>query len=154
MNTVQNRLDQAYPDADRDLGIYVEPLRQAIVGYVRGTLLMLLSAVGLVLFIACANVANLLLARSATRRREFAIRLTLGANQARVLRQLLTESVLLSLLGSGLGLLFAFVGIRLVLAAMPDVLPRSQEIGVNGPALLFTVVISIAVGILLASLRH
>ncbi|MGB7754385.1 MAG: ABC transporter permease [Candidatus Acidiferrales bacterium] len=148
MDTVQNRLDQAYPDADRDLGIYVEPLKQAIVGYVRGTLLMLLSAVGLVLFIACANVANLLLARSATRRREFAIRLALGANRTRVLRQLLTESVLLSLIGSGAGLLFAFAGIRLMLATVPDVLPRSQEIGVNGPALVFAIGISITVGIL------
>ncbi len=148
MDTVQNRLDQAYPDADRDLGIYVEPLKQAIVGYIQGTLLMLLSAVGLILFIACANVANLLLARSAVRRREFAIRLALGANRTRVLRQLLTESVLLSLIGSGVGLLFAFAGIRLVLAEVPAVLPRSQEIGVNGPALLFAVAISITVGIL------
>jgi predicted permease len=147
MSTIQHHLDQAYPDANRDLGIYLEPLKQAVVGYVRGTLLMLLGAVGLVLFIACANVANLLLARSATRDREFAIRLALGADRPRMVRQLLTEGVVLSLIGSGLGLLLAFAGVRLLLAAVPELLPRSQEIGVNASVLVFTFVISLGVGV-------
>lgn len=148
MNTIQNGLDQLYPDANRDLGIYIEPLKQVVVGNVRGMLLLLSGAVGLVLLIACANVANLLLARSAARAREFAVRSALGANRARLVRQLLTESVLLSVAGAGLGLLIAMVGVKSGLAAVPGILPRSENIGVNARVLLFTLVVSIAVGIL------
>ncbi len=148
MSTIQTRLDQLYPDANRDLGIYIQPLKQEIVGNVSGTLLLLLGAVGLVLLIACANVANLLLARSAARTREFAVRIALGANRVRLVRQLLTESVLLSLTGAGLGLLIAMLGLRSVLKAVPGILPRSENIGVNAPVLLFTVGVSIAVGVL------
>ncbi|MFZ0581338.1 MAG: ABC transporter permease [Candidatus Acidiferrales bacterium] len=148
LSAIQNGLDKLYPDANRDLGIHIEPLKQVIVGSVGGTLLLLSGAVGLVLLIACANVANLLLARSAMRTREFAIRSALGANRARNVRQLLTESVLLSLAGAGVGLLLAMLGVRRVLAAVPGDLPRSGNIGVNGPVLLFTLGVSIAVGIL------
>jgi predicted permease len=148
MSTIQNGLDQLYPGANRDLGIYVEPLKEVIVGEVRGTLMLLLGAVGLVLLIACANVANLLLARSAARRREFAIRLAIGAGRARLVRQLLTESVLLSLHGAGLGLVIAMMGVRSVMSAVSGTLPRSDNIGVNAPVLLFTLGVSIAVGIL------
>ncbi|HSY64316.1 MAG TPA: ABC transporter permease [Terriglobales bacterium] len=148
MSTIQNGLGQLYPDANRDLGINIEPLKQVIVGNVGETLLLLSGAVGLVLLIACANVANLLLVRSAMRTREFAIRSALGANRAHVVRQLLTESVLLSLVGACLGLLIAMFGTKLVLGAVPGDLPRSENIGVNGPVLLFTLGVSIAVGIL------
>jgi predicted permease len=148
MSTIQNHLDQLYPDANRDLGIYIEPLKQEIVGDIGETLLLLSGAVGLVLLIACANVANLLLARSAARTREFAIRFALGANHTRVVRQLLTESVLLSLLGATLGLLVATLGVRSVIAAVPKLLPRSENISVNAPVLLFTLAVSIVVGIL------
>jgi predicted permease len=148
MSTIQNGLDQLYPDANRDLGIYIEPLKQVIVGNIGGTLALLLGAVGFVLLITCANIANLLLARSAARAREFAVRSALGANRARLVRQLLTESVLLSLAGAGLGLLIAILGVRSVLAALPDILPRSENIGVNPPVLIFTLAVSIGVGIL------
>ena len=148
MNTIQNGLDQLYPDANRDLGIYLQPLKQEIVGDVGATLLLLVGAVGLVLLIACANVANLLLARSAARSREFAVRSALGASRARLVRQLLTESVLLSLAGAGLGLLISMFLMRPVLAAFPGILPRSENIGVNVYVLLFTLGVSIFVGIL------
>jgi predicted permease len=148
MSTIQNGLDQLYPDANRDLGIYIEPLKQVVVGDAGKVLLLLLGAVGFVLLIACANVANLLLARAAARAREFAVRSALGANRARLVRQLLTESVLLSLVGAGLGLLIATLGIKSVLAAVPESLPRSENIGANAPVLLFTLGASIAVGIL------
>ena len=148
MNAIQNRLDQLYPDANRDLGIYVQSLKQEIVGDVSGTLLLLLGAVGLLLLIACANVANLLLSRSAARSREFAIRSALGANRSRLVRQLLTESMLLSLAGAGSGLLIARLALRSVLAVMPEILPRVENVNVNGAVLVFTLVVSIAVGIL------
>src|SRR5882757_5586726 len=148
MSTIQNALDRLYADDNRDLGIYVEPLKRAIVGDAGQTLTLLLGAVGLVLLIACANVASLFLARSATRSREFAIRSALGANRARVARQLLTESVILSLAGAGLGIAIAFFGIKSVLAAMPEILPRSADVGVNAPVLLYTLAVSLLVGIL------
>jgi predicted permease len=148
MNTIQNGLDHLYPDANRDLGIYIEPLKQFVVGDAGKMLLLLSGAVGLVLLIACANVANLLFARAAVRLREFAVRSALGANRARLVRQLLTESVLLSLLGAGLGLLFAILGAKSVPAAVSENLPRSENIAVNGPVLLLTLCASIAVGIL------
>ena len=148
MNTIQSRLDRLYPNDNRDLGIYVEPLKQVIVGDADQTLALLLGAVGLVLLIACANIANLLLARSAGRSREFAIRSALGANRARLARQLLTESVILSLTGAGLGTLIAFLGIRSALPAMPGILPRSENVSVNAPVLLYTLIVSLVVGIL------
>ena len=148
MSSLQEHLDQLYPAEDRGLGAEVVPLKQELVGDVSGTLLILFGAVGLVLLIACANVANLLLARSAARAREFAIRSALGASRTRILRQLISESVLLSLAGGSLGLAIAGWGVNPVLAAVPGSLPRSQNIGVNVPVLLFTFCVSVTVGIL------
>jgi predicted permease len=148
MSTIQHHLDQLYPDANQGLGTEVVSLKQQMVGNVGGILVLLLGAVGLVLLIACGNVANLLLARAASRAREFATRSAIGANRARLMQQLLTESVLLSLAGSGLGLLVAAVGLKPVLAAVPGSLPRSGEIGLNIPVLLFTLGAAVAVGIL------
>ena len=148
MSTIQSRLDRLYPNDNRDLGIYVEPLKQVIVGDAGQTLSLLFGAVGLVLLIACANIANLLLARSAGRSREFAIRSALGANRSRLVRQLLTESVILSLTGAVLGSMIAFLGIRSALPAMPGILPRSEDVSVNAPVLLYTLIISLMVGIL------
>jgi predicted permease len=148
MNTVQSGLDQSYPDANRDLGVYVEPLKQVIVGDVGKTLALLLGAVGLVLLIACANVANLLLSRSAARAGEFAVRCAIGASRPRLLRQLLTESVLLALLGAGLGVLLATSLMRSILAVAPGILPRINDVRVDAPVLLFTFVASVTVGIL------
>lgn len=148
MSTIQDALDHQYPDDNRDLGIYVEPLKQAIVGDAGQTLALLSGAVGLVLLITCTNVGNLLLARSAVRSREFAVRSALGANRARLVRQLLTESVILSLTGACFGFLIAFCGIKYVVAAMPGILPRSENIGLNTAVLLYTLIVSLAVGIL------
>jgi predicted permease len=148
MSTIQSRLDRLYPNDNRDLGIYVEPLKQVIVGDAGQTLALLLGAVGLVLLIACANIANLLLARSAGRSREFAIRSALGANRSRLVTQLLTESVILSLTGAGLGSLIAFLGISSALPAMLGSLPRSEDVSVNAPVLLYTLIVSLMVGIL------
>jgi predicted permease len=148
MRAVQENLDHLYPAADRNLGIDIVPLKQSVVGNAGQTLLFLLGAVGIVLVIACTNVVNLLLARSASRTREFAIRAALGAARMRMIQQLLTESVLLALAGGVLGLGLAKLGISLVLATLTESLPRADHIGVNLPVLFFAFSISLAVGIL------
>jgi predicted permease len=148
MNVVQDRLTQLYPAADHGVGTDVAPLKQQIVGDVSGTLLLLLGAVGLVLLIACANVANLLLARSVARAREFAIRLALGASRARIAGQLVVEGASLSVAGGVLGLVAAKWAVGPALALVGGNLPRNENIGVSAPVLLFTFGISIAVGIL------
>ncbi|MBZ5674653.1 MAG: ABC transporter permease [Acidobacteriia bacterium] len=156
MNTVQEHIDQLNLATERGLGTSVEPLKPFLVGDVGETLILLLGAVGLVLLIACANVANLLLARSAGRTREFAVRRALGATRMQIVRQLITESVALSLIGGALGLAIAKWGLNLLLEAMPGSLPRIENIGVNTSVLLFAFGVSITVGIvfgLLPALR-
>ncbi|MGB6690190.1 MAG: ABC transporter permease [Terracidiphilus sp.] len=141
-----------YPDADPKGGFAVEALRDSIVGDARKSLLVLLGAVGLVLLIACANVANLLLVHATGRKREFAIRTALGASRGRIVRQLLTESVLLSFTGGVLGLILGFVGVRALLAISPAGLPRIGEdgsaIGMDWRVLGFTLAVSVLTGIL------
>jgi putative ABC transport system permease protein len=148
MNRVAENLAVAYPEADKGMGITLVPLKTDVVGNVRGILLVLLGAVSFVLLIACANVANLLLARSTGRSREFAIRAALGASPMRVIRQLLTESVLLGIAGGGIGLVLAKLGVRVLIAALADTLPRSEEIALNGQVLFYTLGISVMTGIL------
>ena len=141
-----------FPAADPKGGFAVQPLRDSIVRNVRTSLLVILGAVGLVLLIACANVANLLLVRATGRKREFAIRAALGASRARVIRQLLTESVLLAVAGGALGLGLGFLGVRWLLAISPAGLPRIGEdgaaVGVDWRVLGFTLAVSCATGIL------
>jgi len=148
MGQIANNLALAYPDADKGAGISLVPLKKDIVGDVQPFLLVLLGAVGFVLLIACVNVANLQLARASTRAREFAIRSALGASQSRVIRQLLTESVLLGLAGGALGLLLASWGTQAALKALPETLPRAQDVGVDGRVLIFTFVASLVAGVL------
>jgi predicted permease len=147
MNTVQEHIDELNPNTERGLGANVVSLQQSVVGDIGGTLGLLLGAVALVLLIACANVANLLLARSVGRTREFALRLALGASRGQIVRQLLAESVLLSASGGLLGLAIAKGGVGAVLAAAPGSVPRIDNIGVNTPVLLFALGVSAIVGI-------
>lgn len=147
MNAVQDHIDELNPSTERGLGTYIVPLKQFFIGDVEGTLLLLMGAVGFVLLIACANVANLLLARSTVRTREFALRLAVGASRLQIVRQLVTESVLLSLIGGVVGLAITKLGLIAVLAAAPGSVPRIGNIGVNGSVLLFAFGISITVGI-------
>ncbi len=148
MDSVTQNLAAAFPQADAGEGSTVIPLKQRMIGDIEPFLLMLLAAVCFVLLIACVNVANLLLARSTSRTREFAIRAALGAGRGRVVRQLLTESILLAIGGAGLGLLLAVWGMKAALAALPIALPRAEEVGFDSHVLIFTAVVSLVAGFL------
>ena len=137
----------AYPDAHRNFGVLVEPIQDAAAARLRTTLLVLFGAVGLVLLIACANLVNLLLVRNAAREREVAVRTALGASPWRLIRQLLTESTLLSLFGGALGLLFAVAGLKALLAFVPADLGVLREASLNGWVLGFTVAVCLTAGL-------
>jgi predicted permease len=147
MESIAHNLAEAYPSTNKGTSTVVVPLKNNIVGDVRPMLLVLQAAVGFVVLIACANVANLLLARSLARKREVALRVALGASRGRIIRQLLTESVLMSLAGGGIGLLLASWGATPILAAVPGGLPRQEAIGLDGNVLLFTLGLSLLTGI-------
>ena len=148
MNTISGRLEQLYPADDKGWGAVVVPLHQDMVSDVRPAMLILLGAVACVLLVACVNVANLILAKGFSRQKEIAIRSAMGATSARVLRQILTESVLLSVIGGTLGFTFAGSGVRLITAFLADRLPSSMSVGIDTQVLIFTAAISIAIGIL------
>jgi len=148
MDALSRNLAAAFPDTDKGISANLLPLKQQMVGGVRPLLLVLLAAVGFVLLIACLNVANLMLARSTVRAREFAIRAALGATQGRVVCQLLAESVLLGLIGGTIGLLLAAWGTRAALATLPSTLPRAEQIGLDAHVLIFTAGTAILAGIL------
>ncbi len=147
MQRVNHGLEATYPDVDAGIKTTIVPLKDQMVGDVRPVLIVLMGAVLFVLLIACVNVANLQLARSTAREREFAVRVALGARQSRLIRQVLTESVALAALGGALGLLLSYWGAKAAIAAIPDMLPRAGNIGIDGPVLLFTVVVSMIAGV-------
>jgi putative ABC transport system permease protein len=148
MDAIQARLGQQYPESNSERRAHVESLYDNTVQDVRSTLFILLGAVGFVLLIACANVANLLLARSAVRQKEIAIRTALGAGRWRIIRQLLTESVLLSILGGGLGLLLALWGTDVLKSLVPDNIPRLDEAAIDMRVLGFTLLVSVLTGVI------
>jgi putative ABC transport system permease protein len=142
-----NDFPNEYP-ADAGWTVRLLPAREKLVGEVRSTLLILLGAVGVVLLIACVNLANLMLARSLARQREMAIRLALGANRRRLILQLLNESLVLALIGGGVALVIVSWGTDLLLSLVPSTVPRLHEVGISGAVLLFTFLISLATGVL------
>jgi putative ABC transport system permease protein len=148
MNVIANGLEQQFPDSNRGMGVNVVPLHEQIVGKVKPAMLILLGAVGFVLLIACANVANLLLARAVARSREMAVRAAMGAGRGRLIRQLLSENLLLSGLGGAAGLLLAMWATSLLVSLIPASVPRANEISIDASVLWFTLGISVVTGIL------
>jgi putative ABC transport system permease protein len=148
MTTIARRLEARYPESNSNWGAEVVSLREQMVGEIRPALLVFLGAVGLVLLIACANVANLMLARVAGRSRELTVRSALGASRARLAGELLLESVLLGILGGGLGLLLALWGIETLRSLQPGTIPRIEEIGLDLRVVGFALALSLLTGLL------
>ena len=148
MTVIAKRLELAYPATNTGWSINLFPMAEMFTGRIRPVLLILMGAVGLLLLIACANLANLLLARAAAREKEIVIRGALGAGRGRIIRQLVTESLMLSLSGGALGLILAAYGVRLMRDVVPDMFPMLQHMSVDLPVLAFTLSISIVTGLL------
>jgi putative ABC transport system permease protein len=148
MNLITRRLEAQFPEEYRDVGIVLVPLQELLTEDVRPAILLLLAAVGLVLLITCANVANLLLVRAANRKTEIAIRSALGAGRSRLMRQLITENLLLALAGGALGIFLGMLGLDLLIGLIPDDLPiiGIRNITIDGSVLVFTAAISLATG--------
>ncbi len=148
MDALAGRIAQQFPEDNKNIGVTLVPLHDFLVGDVRPAMLALLLAVGFVLLIACANVANLMLAKAAAREREIAIRAAMGASRWQLVRQLLSESLLLALIGGGLGLLLAFWMLDLLKSISPEDAPRMDEIGIDGRVLFFSLCLSALTGLL------
>jgi predicted permease len=148
MNAIMTELGREHPGGDAGWTVLVIPLYTEIVGRSSRMLYVLLGAVGMVLLIACANAANLLLARASARQREIAVRLAMGAPRSRVVRQLLTESLLISFAGGALGLAMALGGVKALVSLLPADFPRAHDIHVSGPVFVFTLLVSVATGVL------
>jgi predicted permease len=147
LNTIASQWAGQYPDSNSGVGMRVVPLHQQVTGKFRPALLLLLGAVGLVLLIACANIINLMLVRSASRQKEIAVRAALGAGRLRLLRQLLTESITLSLIGGAAGVLLGSWGVQALLALNPIALPRYNQIHLDFSVLVFTLAVSAITGV-------
>jgi putative ABC transport system permease protein len=148
MTVIAQRLERAYPASNTGYGITVFPMAEMFTGRIRPVLIVLLGAVGLLLLIACSNLANLLLARAATREKEIAVRAALGAGRSRIVRQLLTESLVLAVAGGSLGLLLAVWTVHVLRGVVPDMFPMLQHMRVDLPVLTFTLGLSILTGLL------
>ncbi len=148
MSTIAARLAQQYPEENLRVGSVVTALQEQVVGDIKPALLVVLGAVGFVLLIACANVANLLLARAAARQKEIALRLALGAGRSRLTRQFLTESVLLAVIGGAVGLLLSIAGLRVLKTFIPDTISQAQAISIDAKVLVFTGLVALVTGII------